>query len=81
MPVILRYKGYALFFYSSEGFPREPMHIHVRGNGGDAKIWLEPEIMVASSAAIPAKKLRELISLVREQRELFIEAWKGYFDE
>ncbi|NGZ82886.1 DUF4160 domain-containing protein [Duganella aceris] len=33
MPVILRYKGYALYFYSSEGVPREPMHIHVRGQG------------------------------------------------
>jgi hypothetical protein len=81
MPVVLRYKGYALFFYSSEGWPRELMHIHVRGNGGEAKIWLEPEVMVASSAAIPANKLHELVRLVRERRELFVEAWKGYFDE
>jgi hypothetical protein len=41
MPVVLRYKGYALFFYSSEGWPREPMHVHVRGQGGEAKIWCE----------------------------------------
>lgn len=81
MPVVLRYKGYVLFFYSSEGRPREPMHIHVRGNGGEAKVWLEPEVMVASSEAIPQKKLRELVRLVREQRELFVEAWKEHFDE
>lgn len=81
MPVVLRYKGYVLFFYSSEGRPHEPMHIHVRGNGGEAKVWLEPEVMVASSAAIPQKKLRELVRLVREQRELFVEAWKEHFDE
>lgn len=81
MPVILRYKGYALFFFSSEGEPREPMHIHVRGQGGTAKIWLEPEVKVASSRGIPAATLRQLVRLVREQRRLFIHCWKGYFDE
>jgi hypothetical protein len=81
MPVILRYKGYALYFYSSEGVPREPMHVHVRGHGGEAKIWLTPDVMVASSGGIPAKTLRELVRLVREQRDLFIDSWKDYFDE
>jgi hypothetical protein len=30
MPVVLRYKGYTFFFFSNEGVPREPLHIHVR---------------------------------------------------
>jgi len=81
MPVVLRYKGYTLFFYSSEGIPREPMHVHVRGSGGEAKIWLEPEVMAASSGGIPAKTLRELVRLVREQRAFLIDQWKDYFDE
>ncbi|WP_248843036.1 DUF4160 domain-containing protein [Comamonas thiooxydans] len=29
MPVILRYQGFKLFFYSNEGNPLEPAHIHV----------------------------------------------------
>lgn len=81
MPVILRYKGYALFFYSSEGVPRDPMHIHVRGHGCEGEIWLTPDVMVASSGAIPAKAMRELVRLVRERRDFFIDSWKDYFDE
>jgi len=28
MPVVFRYRGYRFFFYSNEGDPREPLHIH-----------------------------------------------------
>ena len=30
MPIVFRYHGYKFFFYSNEGDPREPVHIHVR---------------------------------------------------
>ncbi len=30
MPVVFRYKGYRFFFFSNEGDPLEPMHVHVR---------------------------------------------------
>jgi hypothetical protein len=39
--------AYAIFFFFNDGDPREPPHVHVRGGGRDAKIWLEPEISVA----------------------------------
>ncbi len=42
MPVVFRYKGYRFFFYSNEGNPREPLHIHVRKGDAIAKLWLEP---------------------------------------
>jgi hypothetical protein len=43
MPVILRYKGYTFFFFSNEGNPREPLHVHVRRAGVAAKFWVEPQ--------------------------------------
>ena len=30
MPVVFRTEGHAFFFYSNEGNPREPVHVHVR---------------------------------------------------
>jgi len=33
MPVILRVEGFKFFFYSNEGVPPEPTHIHVRKGG------------------------------------------------
>ena len=33
MPVVLRLEGFKFFFYSNEGNPQEPAHIHVRKAG------------------------------------------------
>jgi hypothetical protein len=35
--------------FSRTGLPRERRHIHVKGAGKDAKIWLEPEITLVES--------------------------------
>ncbi|SEO51273.1 protein of unknown function [Duganella sp. CF517] len=81
MPAILRYKGYKFFFFSNEGLPREPVHVHVQGQGGLAKIWIEPEVTAAHSSGIPAKTMRELVRFVAEHRDYFIDMWKEYFDD
>lgn len=47
MPVVLRYEGFRFFFYSNEGDPLEPAHIHVRAAGKEAKFWLSPEPLLA----------------------------------
>ena len=49
MPIVFRVGDFKFFFYSNEGNPREPLHIHVRKDDCEAKIWLNP-IAVASSA-------------------------------
>ena len=36
MPEIFRFYGFSFFFYSRE---HEPLHIHVEGNGGMAKLY------------------------------------------
>jgi hypothetical protein len=50
MPVAFRQSGYRFFFYSNEGDPREPIHIHVMKDGCTAKFWLEP----SASRRVPA---------------------------
>ncbi|WP_240721777.1 DUF4160 domain-containing protein [Halomonas marinisediminis] len=50
MPVIFRYKGIRFFFYSNEGNPLEPIHVHAESGDGEAKIWLEPQVAIANSA-------------------------------
>jgi hypothetical protein len=81
MPVVLRYKGYAFFFYSNEGTPREPLHIHVRHGTATAKFWLEPEVILADSTGMAGKELRELTHVARVNKEAFVKAWKEYFHE
>lgn len=79
MPVVLRYKAYRFFFYSNEGNPREPVHVHLRGNGGEAKLWLKPAVRVAASTGLDASTLRELVHVAEDHVELIERAWDEYF--
>ncbi|KKX30854.1 DUF4160 domain-containing protein [Rhizobiaceae bacterium LC148] len=69
------------FFYSNEGDPREPIHIHVRGSGANAKIWLEPTIGVADSQGFNSKELSAIIRLVIDNRVLIRQAWHEHFGD
>lgn len=79
MPVILRQQGYRFFFYSNEGDPLQPAHIHVRGADGEAKFWLTPEVTLARNDGFDATSLRKLAKLVEEHRHSFEVAWYEYF--
>ena len=60
MPVVFRFGPYRFFFYSNEGDPREPVHIHVREGRNIAKFWLKPLVSMADSKGFDARALREL---------------------
>jgi len=79
MPTIFRQDGFRFFFYSNEGDPREPVHVHVMGEGGEAKFWLHPEVALARSAGLPARSLRRLALIVAERSAEIEEVWHGHF--
>jgi Cys-tRNA synthase (O-phospho-L-seryl-tRNA:Cys-tRNA synthase) len=79
MPVVLRYKGFRFFFYSSEGSSREPVHVHVVGSGGEAKYWVSPIGVLAESNGFDARTLRELLDIVEQNAELIERTWNEYF--
>jgi hypothetical protein len=79
MPVILRFKGYIFFFYSNEGNPLEPAHIHIRNAESEAKFWLEPEIFLARNDGFNSKELREIFSIIESNQPQFKETWYDYF--
>ena len=79
MPIILRFKGYVFFFYSNEGNPLEPAHIHVRNAESEAKFWLEPDISLARNDGFNSKELKEIFVIVETHRTQFTEAWYDYF--
>lgn len=79
MPTVFRYKGFRFFFYSNEGSPREPLHVHVMGAGGDAKFWLFPQVTLADSDGLDARTLRELLRVVGDNSALIERAWNEHF--
>lgn len=79
MPTVFRQDGFRFFFYSNEGHPREPVHIHVIGGGGEAKIWVSPEIRVDRSSGLDARTLRRLAGIVAARRAEIEDAWHDHF--
>lgn len=76
---MFRYRGYRFFFYSNEGSPREPVHVHAIGGGGEAKFWLHPGVRVAVSDGLDARTLRELTRVVEQNAELIERTWHEHF--
>ena len=79
MPTIFRRDGFRFYFFSNEGDPREPAHIHVRRGAEEAKIWLEPEVAVAESFGLNAKALNALSRIVEDERAFQLRAWHDHF--
>lgn len=79
MPVILRYKGYTFFFFSNEGDPREPLHVHVRKAGATEKFWVAPQVSVVESYGLNGQELNELVKVVADNRQLIERAWHEFF--
>jgi hypothetical protein len=79
MPVVFRESGFRFFFYSNEGAPREPVHIHVEKDGVEAKFWLYPEVRVAYNDGYDARTLRVLVGIVQVNRDSIERAWNEYF--
>lgn len=76
MPTVLRIGAYRFFFYANEN--NEPRHIHVQRERMLAKFWLEP-VVFANSVGFPAQELNQLLRLVEEHQQKFVEAWNEFF--
>ncbi len=79
MPVILRYKNFKFFFYSNEGNPSEPAHIHVRNSDGEAKFWLMPAVRLGRNDGLNCRHIKELSEVIEQNKTSFLEAWNDYF--
>jgi hypothetical protein len=79
MPTIFRRGGYRFFFFSNEGDPREPAHVHIRRGADEAKIWLEPEVVVAESFGFNASEQNALSRIVEDERATLLRAWHEHF--
>jgi len=79
VPTVFRERGFKFFFYSNEGSPREPLHIHVEKDNVEAKFWLNPTVHVAYNDGYDARVLRELQGMVEANQNRIVRAWNEYF--
>jgi hypothetical protein len=76
VPTVLKIKDYRFFFFSRE---ETRMHIHVICPDGEAKLWLEPSIEIATSYKLSKVRLKEIEAMTNENFEIFKKAWEAHF--
>ena len=79
MPTVFKDAGYRFFFFSNEGDPREPVHVHVRRDKSEAKLWLRPFVSVARSTGLDARELRRVTRIATLRRGEIEAAWHEHF--
>ena len=75
-PIVFRAGAYRYYFFSKEETRR---HVHVIGPDGEAKVWLEPAIELASSAGLSSQNLRDIIRVVEARQEEIQDEWNRHF--
>lgn len=75
-PTVLRVDGYRFFFFSRE---EERPHVHVSFGGGEAKIWLEPDVELAEAHGLTRSRTNTAVKLTREHRDEIRAAWREHF--
>ena len=74
-PTIYRQGSYRFYFNSNEELR---MHVHVKGQEGRAKFWLEPIIALAEYRGFKTHELKEIEQIVVEHQKEFQNAWKKH---
>ena len=73
MPTALRIGPYRFYFYSYDcGKPR---HRHVDRGDLTAKLWLDPDVLVADNHGYSRRELREIERTAREHLEQLRDEW------
>ena len=75
-PLIFKSGPYRYFFFSRE---ERRMHVHVAGNDGEAKFWLEPIISLANSYGLNRKELIKIQKVIEDNETKIKKSWKSHF--
>ncbi len=86
MPKVMKLFGYGVYFWSNEGVPLEPIHIHVSKDlhKNATKIWILENGTVKlenNNDEIASKDLKRILKAVSVFSDEIIEKWKNNFGE
>ena len=87
MPQIFRIGSYTVYFWSDEGMPLEPIHVHIaegKASANATKIWITSAgnaLLCNNNSQIPPRILRGMIRMVEANSDTIIERWLEQFNE
>ena len=80
MPKVFEMEGFRGFFFSNEGDPREPIHIHIKKGEGEAKFWVTPTVCLVEARGLKVSELARAQEIVVEHRQDILDTWNHYFN-
>ena len=75
-PTVFRESGLRFYFFSRE---ETRMHIHVSGQMGEAKFWIEPQIEPAQNYGLSEAELNAAKKSIKEHEDDIRKAWNRHF--
>ena len=86
MPSIFDFLGYKFYFWSNEGVPLEPVHVHfTKGSPakGDPKAYLleDKSIVFSDENKVSKKDLSRIKNIIITNYDLITEEWYNRFNE
>jgi hypothetical protein len=79
MPLVFIAHGIRYLFYSDEGSPREPIHVHARRAECEVKVWVEPMIRAEQAYGFNSREVRDIIEEVRRREGDIRSKWNEHF--
>lgn len=76
MPKVFEWRDWRFEFYSLDR--DEPPHVHIRKDRKETKIWLN-SLNVARNKRCTEKELSDLLRIVGENQQDFLEKWHEHF--
>lgn len=84
MPIVINLFGYKIYFWTNEGKPLEPIHVHVaeKPHKNATKIWLlsTGKVKLANNnSKIPSKDLKRICNTIEIFHDKIERKWQDKF--
>lgn len=85
MPQVFRIGSYWVYFWTNEGEPIEPVHVHVSEgspSSGATKVWITRAgkcLVAHNDSHIPAHTLRNICRIIESRSGDVVAKWREYF--
>ncbi len=87
MPQVFRMGEYWIYFWTNEGKPMEPIHVHIakgHPNANATKVWITSRgntLLANNNSNIPKHVLRNIMRIIEARSDEIIKKWIEYFDD
>ena len=87
MPQVFKVGSYWVFFWTNEGRPSEPVHVHIAEGMPKAnatKVWITSSgkcLLANNNSGIDSRVLRNIMRIVEARSSAVIDLWQSYFGE